>query len=109
MPITRTFTVAELEGLGLPPDSPDEDDWTERVLAVETLGRLKYSLHRRVIFRGDDGTAWAVEYEDATGSEADGQPENHGWYDETIEAVAVEEQFGTVTRWGPVEEVFDGV
>ncbi len=105
MPITRTFTVAELEGLGLPPDSPDEDDWTERVLAVETLGRLKYSLHRRVVFRGDDGTAWAVEYEDATGSEADGQPERNGWYEDTVEAVAVQAMLGKVAKWLPVEAV----
>ncbi len=108
MPITRTFTVTELEALGVPPDSPDEGDWSACILAVETIGRLKYTMHRRVIFQTADGE-WAVEYEDATGSEADGQPENHGWYDETIEAVAVEEQFGTVTRWVPVEEVFDGV
>lgn len=103
MPITRTFTVAELEALGVPPSSPNEQDWTDRILAVETLGRLKYSLRRRVIFQDDDGTDWAVEYEDATGSEIDGCPENNGWRGGTVEAVAVEEQQATVAKWVPVE------
>ncbi len=104
MPTTREFTVAELEALGVPPDSPDEGDWAACILAVETIGRLKYSMHRRVIFQTTNGE-WAVEYEDATGSEADGQPERNGWYEDTVEAVAVQAMLGKVAKWLPVEAV----
>lgn len=104
MPITRTFTIAELEALGVPPDSPDRDDWGDFIVADEYLDRLKYSQHRRSIFRTEDGRIWAVEYEAGTGSETDGEPENHGWYEDTVEAVAVRAIRGTVTKWLPVEE-----
>lgn len=105
MPITRTFTVAELEDLGVPPDSDDPDDWTEFIVADEFIARLKYSEHRRSVFHTgeENGRAWAVEYESGTGSEVDGEPENHGWYEDTVEAVAVRAVRGAATKWLPVE------
>lgn len=106
MPITRTFTVAELDALGVPPDSDDPDDWTEFIVADEDLGRLKYTQHRRAVFHTgeENGRAWAVEYEAGTGSEVDGEPENHGWYGDTVDAVAVRAVRGAATEWLTIEE-----
>jgi hypothetical protein len=108
MPITRTFTVAELEGLGVPPDSPDEGDWTDGIFADEHITVLKYSQKRRVVFSDDDGDTWAVEYEapldmgDFEVGGGDGT-DDHGWHGDTVTATAMEQREVTVTKWLPIE------
>lgn len=102
---TRTFTVAELEAVGIPPDSPDDIAYSDVLLADEPITTLKYSRLRRCIFRADDGRTWAVQYEaevDSGNYEHGPGPDNHGWYGDTVEAVAVEQRQVTVTRWLPV-------
>ncbi|MGW4648061.1 hypothetical protein [Kitasatospora sp. NPDC004289] len=101
--ITRDFTIAELRALDLPPDDPDEpDEFPEHVLADEHLGNLKYTASRRVIFQ-HDGRTWAVEYEarmDVGDHEfGDYDPDDHGWWGDTVTATAVEEREVTVTKW----------
>lgn len=104
---TRHFTRAELATLGVPPDSPDDIEYSDTLLADEHVTVLKYSAQRRVIFRADDGKAYAVEYEaplDTGDFEVGGDgPPDYGWYGDTVEAVEVEEREVTVTRWVPVD------
>ncbi|MGW3110541.1 hypothetical protein [Streptomyces sp. NPDC001091] len=105
---TRNFTVAELAGLCVPPDDPDELDYYEHVLADEQVAVLKYTAQRRCVFRSpDDGHTYAVTYEaplDTGDYElGDGGPEDHGWYGGPVKAEEVREQEFTVTRWVPVD------
>lgn len=106
MPITRTFTVAELAAIGVPPDQPEDVDYSDVLLVDEPVTTLKYTAKRRCVFRAD-GWVWAVEYEapiDAGDYDLDAYvPDDHGWYGDTVIATAVEERQVTVTRWEPVE------
>lgn len=112
MPITRTFTIAELLDLGVPPDSPEDVEYSETLLADEHVGVLKYSQKRRCVFEDEDGDAWAVEYEaplEMGDFEVDGDgTEGHGWYGDEVTATAVEQREVTVTKWLPVEEADRG-
>jgi len=105
--ITRTFTVAELAAIGVPPDELDDMEYSDTLLADEFVGTLKYTAQRRCVFLAeDDGLTYAVTYEaplDTGDYEvSDGMPADHGWYG-YVEAVRVEEREVTVTRWEPVE------
>jgi hypothetical protein len=107
MAITRTFTIAELHALDLPPDEPNKPEYfPDHVLADEFVRTLKYTALRRVIFEDENGDTWAVEYEadlDMGDYEVgDGAPDNHGWFGD-VTATAVEERQVLVTRWEPVE------
>lgn len=104
---TKQFTVAQLADLGVPPADPREIEFSEILLADERLSTLKYSENRRCVFRDDDGTTWAVEYEaqlDAGDYETGPPPDNHGWYGTSVEAVQVEERAVVVRRWEPVTD-----
>lgn len=101
----RTFTHYELTEIGIPPDSPEDVEYSEHLLADEPVTTLKYTELRRVIFCDGDGQAWAVQYETHLDGHHDAYvPDDHGWYDDTVEAVAVEQREVTVTRWLPVED-----
>ncbi len=102
----RTFTVAELAEIGVPPDSPTDIQYDPDLLADEHVATLKYSQKRRCVFC-DGLQTWAVEYEaaiDAGDFEVGEQPSDHGWYGGIVEAVEVVEREVTVTRWQPVGE-----
>jgi len=106
---TRTFTVAELAAIGVPPDSPEDIEYSDHLLADEPVTTLKYTAKRRCIFFAeDDDRTYAVQYEAAldTGDfEVGGYaPDDHGWYGGSVEAVEVEVREVTVTRWVPVED-----
>lgn len=105
---TRTFTIDELADLGVPPDSPGEDDFSDYILADEHIDTLKYTQQRRCVFEDENGDTWAVEYEtelDMGDYEVgDGGPDNHGWYGGTVEAVAVEERQVMITQWVEIDE-----
>jgi len=108
MAATRTFTIAQLTALGVPPDEPDDVEYSDTLLADEHVTTLKYTAQRRCVFRADDdGQAYAVTYEaplDTGDYEVgDGMPDDHGWYGD-VEAVAVEKREITVVRWVPVRE-----
>lgn len=104
---TRTFTHAELAAIGVPPDDPTDIAYDEHVLADEQIGILKYTATRRCVFEAPDGGTYAVEYEaklDVGDFElGDVGPDNQGWDGDTVEAVEVEEQQVTVTKWLPVD------
>lgn len=105
---TRTFTVAELAAIGVPPDSPDDVEYSDVLLADEQVATLKYTAKRRCIFRApDNDRTYAVEYEaqlDVGDFEVGGYaPDDHGWYGDTVQAAEVEEREVTVIRWMPVE------
>lgn len=105
-PITRTFTVAELEDLGVPPDSPEDVEYSDVLLADEHVAVLKYSQLRRTIIR-TDAAIWAVEYEaplDMGDFEVDGGDgtDNHGWHGDTVEATAVVQCEVKVLKWLPI-------
>lgn len=105
---TRTFTVDELASLGVPPESPDDIEYSDTILADEPVTILKYTQLRRCVFQDEDGDTWAVEYEapiDTGDFEVgDGVPDGHGWYGDTVTATAVEEREVTVTKWMPTED-----
>jgi hypothetical protein len=104
---TRTFTRQQLAALGVPPDSPDDIEYSDTLLVDEFVTTLKYSQQRRVIFRADDGKTYAVTYEaevDSGDYEHGPGPDNHGWYSDTVTAVEVAARDVTVTRWMPVAE-----
>jgi hypothetical protein len=108
MPITRTFTVAELEDLGVPPESPEDVEYSDTLLADEHIRILKYSQLRRAIIR-TDAAIWAVEYEaplDLGDFEVDGGDgtDNHGWRGDTVEAVAVVRCEVRALKWLPIVE-----
>ncbi|MEU1800883.1 hypothetical protein [Streptomyces sp. NPDC019937] len=104
---TRTFTPAALAALGVPPDEPDDIQYSDVLLADEPVTTLKYTAQRRCVFRADDGKTYAVEYEGRldTGDYEVGDytPDDHGWYGGTVEAVEVEKRPVTVTKWLPVD------
>lgn len=104
----RRFTRSQLAALGVPPDSPEDVEYSDVLLADEAVATLKYTAKRRCIFRApDDSRTYAVEYEAALDigdfEVGGGTPDDHGWYGDTVEAVEVEELSVTVTRWVPVE------
>lgn len=105
---TRNFTITELTALGVPPDSPDDVQYSDHLIADEFVTTLKYTAQRRCIFRADDGRTYTVEYEERLDvgdfEVGDGGPDNHGWWGDTVEAVEVEERAVTATRWVPVDE-----
>ncbi|MCZ1006364.1 hypothetical protein [Streptomyces lydicus] len=105
----RTFTTTELAALSVPPDSPEDVEYSEHLLADEQTTTLKYTAQRCAVFRApDDGRTYAVEYEaplDTGDYEVGGYvPDDHGWYGGTVEAIEVEQREVTVTRWMPVED-----
>ncbi|MFI5525014.1 hypothetical protein [Streptomyces platensis] len=107
--MNRTFTITELATLGVPPDEPDDVEYSDHLLADEPVATLKYTGKRRCVFRApDDGRTYAVEYEaelDTGDYEVGGgMPDNHGWYGGTVEAIEMEQREVTVTRWLPVED-----
>ncbi|MFF9894934.1 hypothetical protein [Streptomyces longispororuber] len=104
---TRQFTREQLAALGVPPDQPDDVEYSDILLADEHVTTLKYTQQRRVIFRAeDDGRTYAIEYQapmDVGDFEVgDGGPDDYGWYGDTVEAVEVEERPKLVTTWEPV-------
>ncbi|MGY0023719.1 hypothetical protein ACVHNB_32715 [Streptomyces sp. YJ-C3] len=110
---TRQFTREQLATLGVPPDSPEDVEYSDTLLADEPVTVLKYSQQRRAIFRAeDDGKAYAVTYEapiDSGNYEVGGGPDNHGWWGDTVEAVEVEQRPKVITTWEPVGEQPSGL
>ncbi|MBX7464908.1 hypothetical protein K1Y80_02280 [Streptomyces sp. MAG02] len=103
---TRAFTHQQLAAIGVPPDSPEDVEYSDMLLADETVTTLKYSQLRRCIFRAN-GRTWAVQYEaalDAGNYDVGPPPDDHGWYGDTVEAVEVEAVEVTVTEWRPIGE-----
>lgn len=104
--MARQFTRQQLAAIGVPPDSPEDIEYSETVLADEPVTTLKYTAQRRCVFRAD-GRTYAVEYEGRldTGDFEVGEyaPDDHGWYGDSVEAVEVEQREVTVTRWLPIE------
>ncbi|MFE3378791.1 hypothetical protein [Streptomyces anulatus] len=112
MPTTRTFTHADLAALGVPPDRPEDVEWSDTVLADIHVTVLKYSQQRRAVFIADDDKTYAVTYEaalDMGDFEVDGgPPDNHGWYGDTVTATRVVQRPVVVPQWQDYEpEVHD--
>ncbi|WP_434593432.1 hypothetical protein [Streptomyces sp. A5-4] len=104
---TRQFTRAQLADLGVPPDDPQDIEYSETVLADEPVTTLKYSMQRRCVFRTDDDKTYAVTYEgqlDAGDYEVGPPPDDHGWYSDTVEAEEVEQRHEIVRLWKPVAD-----
>ncbi|MFJ2206010.1 hypothetical protein [Streptomyces microflavus] len=105
---TRQFTIAELAAHDVPPDRPEDVQYSQTVLSDEHVTNLKYSQQRRVIFRADDnGRTYAVTYEanvDAADYEVGPGPDNHGWHGTTVEAVEVEQRPLIIAQWLPVTD-----
>lgn len=87
MPITRTFTVAELKELDVTVMLPLHDEIIEADDGM-TLHSLVFEL---------DGRAWEVTYRHH-------DMEGVYWDDDPVTATAVEQREVIVTKWLPVEE-----
>lgn len=102
---SRFFSRAELAALGVPPDSPQDVEYSDTVLADEHVQDLRYTQQRRCIVRApDDDQVYAVEYEAelAAGDyETGAPPDDHGWRSDQVEAVRVQERPTLVRRWEP--------
>lgn len=103
---TRDFTRTDLARLGVPPDSPEDVEWSETILSDTHVCTLKYSQKRRCVFTPDDsdhGESYAVEYEaplDLGDFEVDGRPPaNHGWHGDTVTATRVVKRTVVVDQW----------
>ncbi|MFF5968177.1 hypothetical protein ACFY64_31540 [Streptomyces collinus] len=106
MPV-KHFTIGQLADLGVPPDRPEDVQWSETVLADEPVATLKYSQQRRCVFLDDDDRTYAVTYEapvDAGDYEVGPPPDNYGWSGASIEAVEVERRPVVVARWEPITD-----
>lgn len=106
---TQIFTRFELAAHGVPPDSPDDVEYSETVLCDEPGPILKYSRQRRVVFRYDgNGKAYSLTYEapiDTGDHEVHGgHPDDHGWHGPTVEGVEVELRPVVRYEWEPVDE-----
>lgn len=96
MPITRTFTVAELEALGIP------HGIDRRNVLVDTHHAMGPAWEiRRCVFRHADH-AWSIEYDAPIQGHPDVTP--FGRYDNTVTATAVELRPVTIPMWAPVEQ-----
>jgi hypothetical protein len=98
--ITRTFTVAELEAIGIP------DEWhaakgqaAERLHEEQIDTRRWVSVHELVFRLPGETQAWSVTYEKGLTEEQEPDP----FWGDTVTATAMEERQVTVTRWEPVE------
>lgn len=104
---TRTFTRDQLDEIGVPPDSPDDIEYSDTVLADEHVTTLKYTQLRRVVFLAeDDGLTYSVEYQapiDTGDWEVGEAPDGHGWYGDTVDATEVEERPVVTQQWLPVD------
>lgn len=99
---TRTFTVAELEAIGIPHrrTAPPEGR-AERLHEEQTDTGRWVSAHWLVFRAPDDGRAWAVTYEQGL-TELQDDTEPWGYGRTEVTATEVEERQVTVTRWLPV-------
>lgn len=91
--LTRTFTVAELEAIGVPFDLPDD-----QVVSRELVGTERWSSVYELLFRFD-GRVWSVKYERPATEHQEVPLFRH----EPVTATAMEERQATVTRWMPIE------
>lgn len=92
--IHRTFTVDELEEIGVPHDLPEDVEVTD-----EQVSTGRWLETRRCIFR-HEGQVWAVLYQRGLTESQYVMPFEYG---EPVPAVAMEPREVTVTRWVPVE------
>jgi hypothetical protein len=104
--LTRTFTVAELDAIGVPFKCPGPDSPNPNRLAVELhceqVDSLRWVSVHELIFRApDDGKTYRVHYEQGL---TEHQDSVDPWNDETtITATEVKPRQVTVERWLPVE------
>lgn len=91
--LTRTFTVAELEAIGVPFDLTDD-----QVVSRELVGTERWSSVYELLFRLD-GRVWSVKYE----RPATEHQEVPTFRYEPVTATAMEERQVTVTKWMPVQ------
>lgn len=95
-PITRTFTIAELEEIGFPLDLPEGAELEDTL-----IDKRRWYENRRLVFR-HDGQVWAApyasEYQDDSGVDW-----HHNARGGVVTATAMEQREVTVTKWLPVE------
>jgi hypothetical protein len=93
--LTRTFTAAELDAIGVPFDLPENAEVSDTQVSA---GR--WTETRRILFR-HEGRVWAVAYRTGLTEEQEVEPFEH--YADLVPATAMEERQVTVTQWLPVE------
>lgn len=94
---TRTFTIDELEEIGVPFDLADDIE-----VADEAVGSGRWNETRRILFR-HDGDIWAVRYDVGLTEEQEVEP-FHRAKEGMVTATAMEQREITVTKWMPIED-----
>jgi hypothetical protein len=94
--LTRKFTIAELEEIGVPFELDDDQEVSDR----QVESRRWVALHE-LLFR-HDGQVWAVRYEVGLTEEQECEPFGTSDPEAVVTATAMEERQVTVTKWLPI-------
>lgn len=94
----RTFTLDELEELGLPNDSDDH------VVHREMVEQKRWGNEWHLVFRTieEDGVLWRVSYFEPATEEQEIGPWGYGFEPDSVGAVQVEPYQVEVTKYRPV-------
>lgn len=98
--LTRTFTVAELEAIGVPFECGVLPHFATELDDQLVDTRRWVSVHQLVFRAPDDGKVYAVHYEQGLTENQEDSPPFHG---DEVTATAMEQREVTVIRWLPVE------
>lgn len=97
--ITRTFTVAELDEIGVPFEL-DADDQCAQEIQIRHIESRRWVALKELIFRHPgDGLAYAIRFQEPLTEEQECSP----FLGDTVKAIVVEQREVTVTKWLPVE------
>lgn len=104
---TRQFTRAELAEIGVPPDSPEEVEYSDVILEDRQVTVLGYVALRECVFLApDDGLTYSVNYNGPINSgswEIDDSGVPYGLTADTVEATQVEQVLVVTEVWEPVD------
>lgn len=96
--LTRTFTVAELDDIGVPFEL-DADDTCAEEIETRHIESRRWNALKELIFRHpEDGRAYAIRYQEGLTEDQHCDP----FLGDTVIAVVMEQREVTVTQWMPV-------
>lgn len=97
--LTRTFTVAELDEIGVPFEL-DGDDQCAQEIQTRHIESRRWAALKELIFRHpEDGLAYAIRYQEPLTEHQDCSP----FLGDTVKATVMEQRQVTITKWMPVE------
>lgn len=91
--VTRAFTAAELEEIGVPFDLPGDIEVSRELIDADRWSHVYELLFRH------DGRVWSITYEVGATEYQEVDP----FGSDPVTATAMEERQVTITRWMPIE------